>query len=69
MTIRYSPEAARAVKDGMHVIPVDDLVEHDTSVDGVCVCGPRQESVPGGWVVVHNSLDGRERFEDREVTL
>lgn len=50
----------------VHVIPVDDLIEHDTSGDD-CVCGPDHELVPtsdgDGWLVIHNSLDGRELHE------
>lgn len=51
----------------VHVTPVHDLVEHEDN-DG-CVCGPRVEPVERddasvGWLVVHNSLDHRERFED-----
>jgi hypothetical protein len=52
----------------VHVVPVNDLVEHDT--DGPdCVCGPTVEPVDRddgslGWLVVHHSLDGRERAED-----
>jgi hypothetical protein len=51
----------------VHVEPIGDLIEHDTS--GVpCVCGPKERPVKAddgsvGWVVVHNSLDGRERSE------
>jgi hypothetical protein len=50
-----------------HVVPVDDLVEHDTDGDG-CLCGPRTEPVERddgsyGWVLVHHSLDGRELHE------
>jgi hypothetical protein len=50
----------------LHVIPVGDLVEHDTSDD--CVCVPRSEPVERddgshGWLVVHHSLDGREQIE------
>ncbi|WP_329131546.1 hypothetical protein OG552_10485 [Streptomyces sp. NBC_01476] len=52
----------------MHVTPINDLIEHDTSGDSDCVCGPRTRPVEKngggmGWVVVHNSLDGRERYE------
>lgn len=48
----------------VHVIPTADLVAHDES-DG-CACGPTNEPVTRddgsvGWVVVHHSLDGRER--------
>ena len=55
----------------VHVIPVDDLIEHDTA-DGAgarCVCGPTTELVVSdvdgsdGWLIVHASLDGRELTE------
>ncbi|MFE6474612.1 hypothetical protein [Streptomyces rochei] len=50
-----------------HVEPIDDLIEHDTSGQP-CVCGPTERPVERddgstGWVVVHNSLDGRELTE------
>lgn len=53
----------------IHVYPVNDLVEHDTS-GGDCVCGPVDDPVVRedgsiGWVVVHHALDGRERQESR----
>lgn len=46
-----------------HVLPVGDLIEHEHSDE--CVCGPSTEPVlrddgSMGWMVVHNSLDGRE---------
>lgn len=52
----------------MHVVPVGDLIEHDTSGEEDCVCGPRtrpveQDAGGMGWVIVHNSLDGREQHE------
>lgn len=52
-----------------HVEPVGDLIEHDTSGQGDCVCGPRsrpEEADDGSvnWIVVHNSLDGRELNEE-----
>lgn len=51
----------------MHVEPIADLIEHDTS-GTPCVCGPRERPVKSddgsvNWVVVHNSLDGRELSE------
>ncbi|WP_280393073.1 hypothetical protein [Nocardia wallacei] len=51
-----------------HVVPSGDLLEHRVEADGECVCGPRMEPVKNsdgsiGWVVVHHSLDGRERAE------
>ncbi len=53
--------------DVLHVIPVDDLIDHDTSGDG-CPCGPRTEAVfrddgSCGWLLRHQSLDGREQQE------
>lgn len=51
----------------VHVLPAGDLIEHDS--DGQdCPCGPTTEPVPRddgsmGWLVVHHSLDGRERNE------
>jgi hypothetical protein len=52
----------------VHVVPVDDLIEHDTSGEKPCVCGPDVEHVEAedgdGWLVTHHSLDGRERFEE-----
>jgi hypothetical protein len=56
----------------VHVEPINDLIEHDTSGQP-CVCGPTEHPVKHdngsiGWVVVHNSLDDRERYEqDREA--
>ncbi len=49
-----------------HVLPIDDLIEH--AVSDECFCGPATEPVPRpdgsmGWLIVHHSLDGRERFE------
>lgn len=50
----------------VHVIPVGDLIGHDLTGD--CVCRPRFDLVKcalgqDGWVVVHQSLDGREAGE------
>ena len=50
------------VTETRHVYPVDDLIEHDTESD-TCVCIPEVTQVGHGWLVVHHSLDGRERFE------
>lgn len=56
------------MSDTVHTIPVDDLIEHDTSGEP-CVCGPRVEAAfredgSNGWLVVHHSLDGREQHEE-----
>ncbi|GAA1082814.1 hypothetical protein GCM10009665_80430 [Kitasatospora nipponensis] len=48
---------------------MDASVEHDTSTtEATCVCGPRVQPVERddgsvGWLIVHHSLDGRERRE------
>lgn len=51
----------------VHVLPRNDLIEH-VDVGDDCPCGPRSEPVKRddgsiGWVIVHHSLDGRERYE------
>lgn len=51
--------------DTIHVVPIEDLIEHEES-EG-CVCGPEVESVDSGWLVVHHSLDGRELQEEGEA--
>lgn len=58
--------------DIYHVHPIGDLVDHELAGDG-CVCGPRVEPVPRGdgsmgWLIVHNSLDGREQHEQAADT-
>lgn len=45
----------------LHVVPVDDLIEHETDED--CVCSPTPRFGEGGPVYVHHSLDGREVTE------
>jgi hypothetical protein len=54
------------MSETVHVLPVNDLIEHE-DVGTECVCGPRVEHVEGedgdGWLIVHNSLDGRELSE------
>ena len=50
----------------VHVVPRNDLVEHDVSDE--CVCGVKTEPVERddgtiGWLHVHHSLDGREATE------
>jgi hypothetical protein len=55
--------------DVLHVSPVGDQVDHDTSTsEPDCLCGPRVEPVKRddgsmGWLIVHHSLDGREQAE------
>ena len=40
-----------------HVSPIDDIKMHDLGTD--CFCRPQNDE----GVVVHNSLDQREKFE------
>jgi len=49
----------------IHVYPLDDIKEHDTSDTGnTCECEPRVIIEPDSEiVVVHNSFDGREGIE------
>lgn len=50
----------------LHVIPTDDLIDHESSE--LCVCGPTAEEITSGqgygWLLVHHSLDGRELAEE-----
>jgi hypothetical protein len=52
--------------DDVHVLPIGDLIEHEETSE--CPCGATPDPVKRddgsiGWVMVHHSLDGRERFE------
>lgn len=52
--------------DGTHVIPEDDIIEHEAHYK--CVCRPKWKAVwceehGVEWVFVHNAIDGREREE------
>ena len=54
----------------LHVLPINDLIEHETT--GSCPCGPDEQLVqrdgePDRWMVVHHSLDGRELHEQRPI--
>lgn len=57
----------RATATTVYALPRGDLIAHDSD-GGDCPCGPTTEPVPRddgsyGWVVVHHSLDGREKEE------
>lgn len=54
--------------DHVHIMPINDLVEHEADDDGECPCGPEVQPVERedgsiGWVYVHNALDGRDLEE------
>ncbi len=53
----------REVMRRIHCTLVDDLREHDLSLD--CWCNPVADGEEPS-VIVHNSLDGREAFERGE---
>lgn len=44
-----------------HVIPDDDVLEHDES--NTCDCEPIIEIIPEGQIIRHNAYDGREHLE------
>lgn len=47
----------------VHVLPLNDLKSH---LEGsrYCHCQPRIQQLPEGTIVVHNSYDGREFYEN-----
>lgn len=47
--------------DVVHVTPLDDGIVHEFAPS--CPCGPAPHAVPGGVVLAHASLDGRETQE------
>lgn len=48
------------MKQAIHVMPVNDLREHETSLQCWCVPTPEEDNP---LVVVHNSMDQRESYE------
>lgn len=48
-----------------HVVPIDDLREHDEKI--TCWCCPKRDTEEP-LVVLHNALDGREEFEQGRKT-
>jgi len=56
----------------IHVLPVDDTrdgapFEHEETT--TCPCAPSVERVGDGFLVVHNSFDGREAVEWANAVL
>lgn len=54
--------------DHVHVIPINDLIEHEENDDGDCPCGPEVQPVERedgsiAWLYTHNALDGRDLEE------
>lgn len=59
-------EVYKAADKTVHVVPVDDWIQHILS-DG-CPCGPACEPVlrddgSNGWMYTHHSADGRDQRE------
>lgn len=53
-------------ENGMHVVPLLDLRDHEAVCD--CWCGPTQD---GEWpnIWTHHALDQREKYETGELKL
>jgi len=49
--------------DIVHVLPINDLHPHVESA--LCDCNPKIKE--GGRLIIHNSYDGREVFEEAEA--
>ena len=49
----------------IHVIPLNDNLEHIFSVD--CKCGPTLIESDNGLILTHHSFDGRELFEQAGI--
>lgn len=47
-----------------HIVPKDDIREHDIS--SLCWCNPIMKDDEHDPIWLHNSLDGRENYEDKE---
>ena len=47
-----------------HTYPLNDLIEHQTGDSPECVCDPKVDF--DLKLVIHNSLDRREIFEQKE---
>lgn len=57
-----------AITTDLHVLPVDDLPEHEKTRE--CWCVPRVDYDPDTMmavVIVHHALDGRELVEEHGV--
>lgn len=48
--------------DGVHVVPVDDLKEHD--IEPTCWCRPLVQHEQHRTLYIHNALDRREMYEN-----
>ncbi|MFD6490684.1 hypothetical protein [Streptomyces sp. NPDC060188] len=48
--------------DVVHTVPLDDEIVHEFAPD--CPCEPTPIGAPGGTILSHSSLDGREHPEE-----
>lgn len=53
--------------DIIHIVPLDDIFEHDFT-EG-CACHPTPKPEGAGVIVVHNSHDLREHVERAQAIL
>lgn len=53
--------------DIYHVSPVGDLREHIQNKEMDCWCNPTIAEEGNSFIVVHNALDGREKYETGEL--
>lgn len=49
----------------IHAVPIDDLRPHEPA--STCWCHPVEDAEPCSWA--HNSLDGRDAYEDGTMQL
>lgn len=45
-----------------HVLQINDIKEHEEA--STCQCDPKVMHEDGDMIIVHNSYDGRELFEE-----
>lgn len=50
----------------IHVLPANDIGLH-ADIGVHCNCNPKVEWVEGTMLVIHNSFDGRELFNESSV--
>ena len=52
----------KQIGDCVHIRPVDDIKAHELSED--CWCNPDLKEVEGGMLIIHESMDKREKYEN-----
>ena len=57
-----SYETNKKDKMSCHILPIDDLEEHEETT--TCKCEPRLEIINGEMLIIHNSFDQREVIEE-----